>query len=483
MLIGFEPKKWDLSTAAHLLNRAGFGGTPESIAAFHALGIDGALQKLFAAPDDSALFPKPDWATPQNLFEMRMEERALSQEERRTKLMEERREQREHLPDLVSWWLNRMLQAENPFREKLTLFWHGHFATSVTKVRDCYLMWQQNETLRQNALGNFGALLKAVSRDPAMLVWLDTNQSPRGHPNENFARELLELFTLGIGNYTEKDVKEAARAFTGYKIDQSNEGFRFALIQHDYGSKTFLGTTGNFNGDDILDRILAQPACARFICKKLWEFFVYDQPSPAIVDVLAASFRQHKYEIAPLMRDIFSSAEFYSARAMRTQIKSPVQWLVSTAKLLELDLPPKLLAINALRQMGQVPFLPPSVKGWDGGKSWITTSTLLTRYNLAGFETGTGPMQFQRLGKKNTSRPGFQVESDATLPLEKIAPSALRATPEKLVENLSWRLFQQAPSSHDEKVFVEYIQANGTTDSAIGELVHLMMSTPQFQLT
>ncbi len=399
MLTPLNAKQWDLTKAAHLLNRAGFGGSPEQIKAFCELGFDGAVKQVLNAPDDSAQFPNPGWAAPQNLVEMRQMAQNLPEDQRKEKVKKVQKEMKQHGVDLIDWWMARMATTPNPYREKLTLFWHGHFATSMQKVKDAYLMWQQNELLRRNALGNFGTMVKEISRDPAMLVWLDTRTSRKDHPNENFARELMELFTLGIGNYTEEDIAQSARAFTGYRMDPRDESFHYAPFQHDDTEKKFFGKTGNFGGDDIINLILQKPQCAQYITKKIWEFYAYEDPQPTLVNVLAARFQQHNYEIKPLMNEMFRSAEFYSPDAIRTQIKSPVQWVVQTVKILQTDLPRGPIVANMLRQLGQVPFVPPSVKGWDGGKAWITTSTLLLRYNLANFAIGNGPINVQRMRK------------------------------------------------------------------------------------
>ena len=352
-------------------------------------------------------------------------------------------------------------------------------------------MWQQNETLRQHAFGNFGLMAKAMSRDPAMLVWLDTRESKKDHPNENFARELMELFTLGIGNYTEQDVQQAARAFTGYRMNPADQTFRYAEFQHDAGAKHFLGKTGPFTGDDVIDIILAQPACAQFIARKIWEFYAYEGPSPALVQTLGAQLRASGYEIRPLLHTIFRSAEFYSPEAMRTQVKSPVQWLVQTSKILETNLPKPMVAVNALRQLGQVPFAPPNVKGWDGGKSWITTSTLLFRYNLANFSIGSGSLNLIAM------RPGAAVQKDAKggeghevpnydLPdLAKVVPAQIRADPKRVVDYLCFRLFQDPLTLRETETFKKFVadHEENLDEATLRELLHLMMSTPQYQLT
>jgi uncharacterized protein (DUF1800 family) len=476
MLSSLPDAAWDRAKAAHLLNRAGFGGSPAEIAALHKRGMHGALDQLFDAPDDVAQFPKPDWAEPRDLRALRDEIRKLPEDERRSKMQAIRKEQQAQTMELIGWWLGRMRNSPNPLREKMTLFWHGHFATSMRKVRQSFLMWQQNETLRRNALGNFASLVKAISRDPAMMIFLDTNQSRRSRPNENFARELMELFTLGIGNYTETDIREAARAFTGYKINPRTGTFRFAQLQHDDGQKEFSGETGPFDGDDIIDLILEKPACAKFIVKKVWEFFVYENPEDGLLNQLAMNFRVGNYEIRPLMRQIFGSAEFYSPKAVRTQIKSPVQWLTQTAKICEAQPPRGRVVIQALRQLGQVPFAPPSVKGWDGGKSWITTSTLLLRYNLAGLFVGAAGPPRNRRDRKYLRWDGVDVA--------RLVPQELRSDPHQLVQTLTVRVFQDPLTERQTEAFVGFWKnkSNPDDDDARG-LLHLMMSTPHYQLT
>jgi len=490
MLTPLNAKQWDITKAAHLLNRAGFGGTPEQIDALYKAGFEGAVHSLLNAPDDSAQFPRPTDVAAVNFAAMREQYRMLPEADRKEKIKEVQKEQRAEMLELISWWLNRMAQTPNPAREKLTLFWHGHFATSVQKVKQSYFMWQQNETLRQYALGNFGWMTKAISRDPAMMVYLDTRESKKDHPNENFARELMELFTLGIGNYTEDDIQQAARAFTGYKINPLDSTFRFAQFQHDDGQKTFFGRTGNFGGDDIINMILQKPACAQFITRKLWTFYAYENPNPALVDALAASFRGYNFEIKPLMEEILRSEEFYSPAAVRMQIKSPVQWIVQTSKILETDIPQGIVVVNALRQLGQMPFAPPNVKGWDGGKAWITTSSLLFRYNLANFALNNGDLNVQKIRKiaavnKAMNGDGIEMENRRPVDLAKIAPPDLRGDPQKLVATLAFRLYQSPLNAHDARTFTDFLQQknNDTSDQTVRELLHLMMSTPQYQLT
>lgn len=499
MLTPLPASQWDRAKAAHLLNRAAFGGPPEQIDALAAGGMPAALASLVDGPAAPVPAPAPDWAKPRDLTAYREEIRAAmaaaagnteaaKAQVRRTVGAKERREQYTHLVDLGGWWVNRMRDAQDPFEEKMTLFWHGHFATSAQKVRDGYMMWRQNQTFREHARGNFGVLTKAMSRDPAMINWLDLRESRAQHANENFGRELMELFTLGEGHYTEKDVAESARAFTGYRIDPRDQSFHFAPRDHDYGPKQFLRQTGNFHGDQIIDLILDQPACAQFIAKKLWTFFANENADPALIEALAATMRSSRYEMRPVLRQLFASQEFYSAQAMGTQVKSPVQFVVGTARLLGTDLLPERVTLGALKQLGQTPFAPPSVKGWDGGKAWISTSTLLFRYNLAGAFIKGGTPRPPNLAEPVANMADVGANPAPSLhgpvDLAKLAPEDLRNDPAALVRNLGVRLFQDSLPAKDEQAFVDYLKATGPAvgDKSVQGVLHLMMSTPRFQL-
>ena len=310
------------------MNRAGFGGTPGEIEAARKKGLAVMVRDLVDVNSEAVDAPQPAWAEPRNIRAQRMEIKAAKDQGQKfkEKARQVRMMESENILDLRRWWLERMMTWPAPLLEKMTLFWHSHFATSVQKVKDAYWMWLQNDTLRRNALGNFATLVKKISRDPAMMIYLDLQQSRKEHPNENWARELMELFTVGIGNYSEQDIRESARAFTGYRIELTTQQFRFAPMQHDHGPKNFMGRTGALNGDEIIDVLVDKPACAQFLGRKLWRFFVEDEPSPQIVDTIASSIRAHNYEMRPVLREIFSSAEFYSDRVMKTQIKSPIQY-------------------------------------------------------------------------------------------------------------------------------------------------------------
>ena len=494
MLTPLSTQAWGYDKAAHLLNRAGFGGTPVEIEAAQKKGMTPFVHELVDVNLDSAHVPPPTWAKPRDIREMRMGARAAeSPEMRKEKLRAIRMMEGENILDLRRWWLERMMTTRAPLLEKMTLFWHGHFATSVQKARDGYWMWLQNDTLRRNALGNFVTLTKKMSRDPAMMIYLDLQQSRREHPNENWARELMELFTVGIGNYSEQDIRESARAFTGYRVDLTTQQFRFAPFQHDGTPKIFMGKTGNFDGDDIIDILMKQPAAAQFIGRKIWRYFVEDEPAKEIVDAVANRIRAHNYEMQPVLRDIFSSTEFYSDRVMRSQIKSPVQFLVQTSKLLESELPPPFIAQNAMRQMGQILFAPPNVKGWDGGKAWISTSTLFFRYNFANYLiNGDAMVPARDPNRLKGVDPAFRRAAEAAfaaprkaIDMSKIVPAELREKPSELIAHLSRRFFQKPLPEKETETFVQYLEARkpDTTDAIMRGLLHLMMSTPQFQLT
>ena len=486
--------RWNDATASHLLNRAGFGGTPAEIERTRQKGLIAAVRDLVDVKSDAANVPPPAWAHPRNIREQRMEVKAAKDrgENFQQKVRQIRMMEGDEIVDLRRWWLDRMLNGPAPLLEKITLFWHGHFATSIQKVRDAYWMWMQNDMIRRNALGNFGALVKRISRDPAMMIYLDLQQSRQEHPNENWARELMELFTVGIGNYSEQDIRESARAFTGYRIDFTTQQFRFAPFQQDHRAKMFMTKNGNLSGDEIIDTLVAKPACAQFIGRKLWRFFVEDEPSSALVDSVAATIRSHNFEMRPILRDIFTSAEFYSDRAMGSQIKSPVQYVVQTSKLLDAPLPAAIAAQNAMRQMGQILFAPPNVKGWDGGKAWISTSTLLFRYNFANYLINGDailppnvrlPRQGADVGFGRAPQYAQQLKRDP-IDVGKLVPADVRAQPREVVDLLAKRFFPTRLADKEVDAFAKYIESRGpdVTDATLRELVHLMMSTPQFQL-
>ncbi len=378
---------WDVRLAAHLLRRAGFGGTLADRARFAATPMAVNVDALMNGGAQAAGSPQPELIDTEGVGAEVRRMRAMPQAGSDTALeaMRKMRGQMRRKQDVanVTWWLDRMIASTSPFQEKMTLFLHGNFATA-TNQKGIYGLdiIEQNQVLRSHALGNFVSLTHEIARDRAMLKYLDNARSNRDHPNENFARELMELFTLGIGKYTEQDVRESARAFTGYTFQRRTGAFYVNERQHDDGRKTFLGKSGNFTGDDVIDIIFEQPAAATFLARKLLEFFVYSEPEPQLVEELAAVVRREKFELAPIMSTLLRSNVFYSERAYRALVKSPVEFVVGSYQLFGIEKSePGVIAI--LGRMGQVPFHPPSVKGWDGGSAWLSTQTVLARENFA----------------------------------------------------------------------------------------------------
>lgn len=489
MLSPLPDSKWNFRTAAHLLNRAGFGGTPAEIDRLAALGPEKAVDHLVEYEQIPDATPNPEWAKPDpTRLERFQAMRKASPEQRRELQREEQRKQRERVLELRNWWLERMVKGPRPLQEKLTLFWHGHFATSVQKVREAYFMWRQNETFRQHANGKWIEMLVAVSQDPAMLIWLDQAQSRKEHPNENFAREVMELFALGEGHYTEKDVAEAARALTGWSLDRVNQAFVSRPRIHDDGEKTVLGRTGDLAGEDVLKQIVTQPQAARFITAKIWSFFASESPPDSLVDALAEAFRKSDQHFKPLLKAMFRSEEFYADSVIRNQVKSPVQWLVGSVRMLERGLPPPLISNNALRLLGQDLFAPPNVKGWDGGLSWITTNNLLNRYNLAALLVlGENPMTSgPNRPNGNTRRPQFR---NFRRPVAPVAVSRILTEEERRDKNalllaLEKRFLQAPLSEKHRQTLREYLDARGDLDDQdILHTIRLLMSTPEFQLS
>jgi uncharacterized protein (DUF1800 family) len=273
-----------------------------------------------------------------------------------------------------------MIQSPRPLEERMTLFWHNHFATAIYKVRSPFLMYKQNQLLRNNAMGNFQDLLMGITEDPAMLIWLDGARNRKAAPNENYGREIMEVFTMGVGNYTEDDVKTAARAFTGYGIDKSGNSY-FNPNQHDDGTKTFLGQTGNFGPEDIVSILASHPATAKAISQKLFSFFAYENPSNDTIARLADVYTKSNGNIEQVVSAILNSDEFWSAQSHLGQVKSPVDYVATAMRSLGATVNPKAI-VYTLNNMGQLPFDPPSVFGWPSGTAWINTSTIIDRFNF-----------------------------------------------------------------------------------------------------
>jgi uncharacterized protein (DUF1800 family) len=439
------------SQIAHLLRRAGFGATEAELDQYAALGFNGAVEYLLNPElvDDSAadqrvapLEPDPNDA-----------------------------EARRKIEAAKFAWVTRMLYTQRPLQEKMALFWHNHFATANSKVSNALLMNQQIQLFREHALGNFETLLQKVTRDPAMLIWLDNRQNRKASPNENYAREVMELFTVGIGNYTEDDIKEAARAFTGHTLTRELT-YTFTANQHDTRDKTFFDQTGNFDADDILAILVRHPATARFLTTKLFSWFVYDNPESATIDRLANTFTSSGFDIRSVVRDIFTGPEFLSPQAFHAKIKQPVELIVGSIKALNVqNIGPD--STQMMRRMGQDLLNPPDVSGWTGGGSWINATTLFERFNWGNrLSMGRDPAkpyfadvagQFQA---RSIADPGGLVDFYAGLMVDNdLTPEARQA----LLDYLN----ASAPLNFGD---------GGSIDMKVRGLVHLMMAAPTYQL-
>jgi uncharacterized protein (DUF1800 family) len=380
-----ETSPWTQAQARHLLRRAGFGSTPAGAQQLAAMTREQAIDTII---EDSmrVRLEKPsdiDMPHPQQMARIISESGAMTEEEKRVKRREIAGINRRAVRDLQLFWLERMATSPGFLREKLTLFWHGHFATSAQKVKSSFLNWDMYQRLWTYGIADFHTLTSHVAKSPAMLNYLDANKNVVGKPNENFARELFELFALGIGNYTEKDIKEAARAFTGWA--SRGDEFIFRQRKHDKGRKKVFGKSGNFQGDDIIALVMEHPAMPRWITAKLWSYFAYENPEDELVDELAAAFVEDRLNVRKLLRRIFLSKAFYSQRAMHSQIKSPIQYLVQLRGDLLTHFNQEWIIVQSMRHLGQSLFYPPNVKGWDGGKAWINSNTLLLRVNVANY--------------------------------------------------------------------------------------------------
>lgn len=353
----------------HLYNRAGFG-----------LSVNDWQTKSDWKKSLDVLFKSP--SNYHSLQTISLAEVEATKAKMRTMRKEDVKDLKKFLKQNVSelnnLWLQEMIDGEAQLQEKMALFWHGHFAC---RSLNPYFDQQYLDIIRKNSLGNFSVLLNEISKTPAMLQFLNNQQNKKDHPNENFARELMELFTIGRGNYTEQDVKEAARAFTGYGFDKTGE-FKFRIQQHDFGTKIFFGKSGSFTGDDILQIILKKNECAYFITKKIYRFFVNDNPDETIVKQLAKHFYESNYDIKGLLKEIFSSDWFYDEMNIAAKIKSPIELLVGLSRTIPIDFENEQSPLFIQRSLGQVLLNPPNVAGWPGGRNWIDSSSLLFRMRL-----------------------------------------------------------------------------------------------------
>ncbi len=476
--------------ARHLLNRAGFGGTPRQVEALRAMGLDRAVDHLV----DYDKVPLGDLADPtveaDYIRPPNEEERAAyaaarragdeeTLEQLRAKVLERQGMDRRQVRDVAKWWLARMIQTPRPLEEKMTLLWHGHFASNFRSVRDSYLLWQQNRFFRQHAAGNFRALARGIIRDPAMIRFLNNDQNRKSAPNENLARELMELFTLGEGQYTEADIKEGARALTGYTVEDND--FRFRDRNHDAGTKAILGSRGNHNGEDFVDILLARQACSQFVAYKLYKHFVADLTGPGdatgqqrtFINYLARTLATSQYELRPALKALFRSEHFYDIAIVSNQIKSPTQLVVGTMRMLNTPVRSLDQLHDAMGRMGQRLLDPPSVAGWDGGRSWINTSTLFVRQNTAAYLlTGKTPQDSRWSRDALRYDPMFLVAD--------LSPLSVEAAVDRLLGTL---IGAAAPRDRrDLMIKFLYDRGGAVTADTVLALLLLITSMPEYQL-
>ena len=431
-------RSWTRHDAAHLLRRTGFGATVTEIDRAVDEGLEATLQRRLAPQPESEEFDQV------------------------ARLLRNTAHQTGSIGDLKAWWFYRMRYTANSLVERMALLWHDHFATSYGKVQSVKQMAAQNDAFRRHALGDFRELLHEMSRDVAMLVWLDGNANRKRHPNENFAREVMELFSLGIGNYTEADIIEAARAFSGWHVRKGE--FWFNELQHDTGEKTVFGRTGNLNGEDVIELCLEQPACPRFIAVKLLRYFVQPEPQEELVAALADRIRAHNFQITPVLGELFRSRAFWAESSRLALIKSPVDLVVGSQRSLEVRSNLNASA-EALAKLGQDLFQPPTVKGWDGGRDWISTTTMILRINFA-TELAGG----ERFG---------EMPHPAALARQLGAGSR-----EEVVTQIAAFLLGREPATEEtHELAAAYQQAGGDRTARIRSLLQIVLSTPDYQLT
>ncbi len=468
----YRPANYSYEDAAHLMRRAGFGGTPEEIEKLRALGPELAVEKLLSFNPNDGTEPNP------NDVDAAFDELIKAGVEPNKALPR-------ISPSVQLWWLHKMLTTTQPLKEKLTLFWHGHFASGSDKVKSGFMLKNQNELFRRMGAGDFEPFLLEVSRDPAMLRYLDNDQNTKAHANENYARELMELFTMGVGNYTEKDIQESARALSGWFIQGGQRGAgkspqmarkpesQFNPRNHDDGTKTFLGQAGDWKLPDIVRIVSAQSATSRFMTQKLWKFFVNEEIPADVHTELAALWAQSKGNTTALLREIFNSQEFYAQRNRYALVKSPVEYVVGTLRASRARLTPahQRGVVNIMSQQYQTLLDPPNVKGWDGGKEWIDDSSILNRLTFVGaVVSGNLPAARAKNGAQQAAQ---NPKADLSLPS---SPNAA-----DLIELLGRTYLGQSPNGALRKILETYAGGKLTPEIAKG-MAYLVLASPQYHL-
>ena len=446
-----DPLQHESARVSHLLRRSGFGVSREEFDYYQSMGLEATLSELInydSVDDELAISQAASLVEPENPG------------------------------TAVSWWVSRIINSRRPLQEKLTLFWHGLLTSQISVVKDPEAMITQNELLRANAMGDFPTVLKAITADPAMMVYLDISGSTKQAPNENYARELMELFSMGEGTFTETDVREAARAFTGWRVprQRSDQGRPqllepvFQARRFDDGLKTFLGHTGNYGPDEIIDIIVEQPASAEYVVSRLFAFFVFPEPDASDLAPFVDVYLDNGYSIAATVESMLRSEVFYSPRAYRAIVKSPVEYAVGALKALNLqDRATSFLAGRsrrdggALLDMGQVLMEPPNVAGWPGGAAWLNSATLFARLNLVDRITS-----------------GDQSDTAAGEPDQ----AANLGTVEQALDHYLPFLLDDKVTAAERQILLDF--AGGPqaalTPEALRDLVYIILASPQFQL-
>jgi len=456
---------------AHLFRRAGFGLSPAELDHFSRVGVEGSVEHLVGygavANPAERTYPPPDLTLYSTRLDRLFAAEDLPGKTSRAELRRELRAAFAQIKEIIqTWWINRMLHTSHPLEEKMTLFWHGHFATALSKTPPVQLL-HQNMIFRSLALGDFHSLLSRVTQDAAMLNWLDGDQNHKGRPNENLAREVMELFTLGPGHYTEADVREGARALTGWRLKLVTYKPYWSATLHDDGVKTYLGHTGAFGPQDVMDILAAHPATGGFLARKLFSFLAYDNPSAAVIQPVAEAYYTSHHSIKAMVRQILLSDAFYSDQAFRQHVKSPVEFVVGTVRELGATVPPAVMA-QAMTAMGQDLFNPPNVGGWAGGLRWATANALVERYNFAGLLTG-------------------QQGATSYLDTARLARQSHAHDTGGFIDYLLGRFLAIAATPTTRATLIEYAGSAATLLSPLGEtrrrgLVQLLLSAPEYQL-
>lgn len=518
---------WDESAARHLLSRVCFGGTPGDAQRLARRTLPCAVAELLDAAQKSPAPPRPAWVrgvwinTNRYYADLSPEEYLAIVRETLTRSTAERNA-------LKVWWLHHFIHTDAPLGEVMTLFWHGHFTTASSKLGSLgpQALYQQNQTWRKHALGNFRQFLEAVTLDPAMMVYLDLEDSTKEHPNENYARELLELFGLGVGHYTEKDIREIARALTGWTLDAPpgsvvvarpsdpskprsmlRDGLvpRFRPEQHDTGTKTIFNQVGRFGLGQVLDLVVAHPACSRHLASRMIAFFGAHDPDHLLRDRMAKAFVANKFEIRPMLQVLLTSPEFYDERSRGNQVKSPVRLLVGACRDLKIqgDVTPSLAQLTV--PMGQEFFNPPTVKGWPTGTDWLSAGTLALRARLGEtLVTGREPPLAEALGRPRLIPYARNAEGEATLrrlmqmdadnrarlhsdglkirfEASRIASPESAVSPEQLTDTLIARLLVVKPRNATRQAVIDACREVDQRER-VALAVMLLLASPEYQL-